>query len=332
MMSLAVLLAGCTSLTPLQVSAAVNRAPLPVGSVTRCPIAPLSTKPIRSAVVLLLAMTSSTVMASSPVLPGRLHESGAVGSQIKVESSAWIAASSGSDAGALVTAAPMGFDSALSSGVGVLVAVGGGVDVVVAVGGGVDVVVAVGRGVDVAVALGGGVAVVVLVGGVDVVVLVGGDVGVVVAVAVGVLGVPVAGTVGLTGVGVRIAVAVGDAMEVAVGGLVGARVAVGMATLCDLIVSVGVGETMQSGGVTVTTFVRVPVVPAGTTPLSVNIADAPTARLTVVWMLPVPAAAPQVFGALTRHVQLKPANDAGTVSSTRAPITSLGPLLVTTMV
>jgi len=245
------------------------------------------------------------------------------------------------------------------------VAVGGEVAGVVAVGcgvgGGVDADVAGGVGVLVPLDGGGvivpvdGDAVATAPGGVAVAVpLEGPRVGV--GLAVWLVGLPVGTTPGVPGVSVRVAVAtkLGVPVRILPGGLprmsagfgvgmscVGVAVGVGVnvgvevnvGVVVTVAVVVGVADvTTQSGAVTVTTFVIVPDVPAGTRPLRINVADAPTTRLIVVWMLPVPLGAPQVLGAFTRHVQSNPASAAGTGSSTVASTISLGPPLATTMV
>src|SRR6266540_1918172 len=96
----------------------------------------------------------------------------------------------------------------------------------------------------------------------------------------------------------------------------------------------GVGSLTPLGGVTVVLLTNCPVVPLGTVPLSVKMALPPLTRLTVVAMLPVPLAAPHALGAVAEQVQVNPAplSAAGNGSLTVAPVTSLGPLLVTTIV
>src|SRR6266545_4974459 len=94
------------------------------------------------------------------------------------------------------------------------------------------------------------------------------------------------------------------------------------------------GSVVPDGAVTVALLTNCPVVPLGTVPLSVKVAVPPLTRLTVVAMLPLPLAAPQLLGAVALHVQVNPApcSAAGSGSETTAPVTSLGPLLVTTIV
>src|SRR6266542_3583033 len=114
-----------------------------------------------------------------------------------------------------------------------------------------------------------------------------------------------------------------------------ARSAVGLAGFWLVAVLLpGVGSLTPLGGVTVALLTNCPVVPLGTVPLSVKMALPPLTRLTVVVILPLPPGAPQLLGAVALHVQVNPAplRAAGNGSLTAAPVTSLGPLLVTTTV
>src|SRR6266498_3763272 len=97
------------------------------------------------------------------------------------------------------------------------------------------------------------------------------------------------------------------------------------------VLSERLGSVEPDGAVTVALLKNCPVVPLGTVPLSVKVAVPPLTRLTVVAMLPLPLGAPQLLGAVALHVQVKPAplSAAGSGSLTAAPVTSLGPLLVT---
>src|SRR5437764_1490576 len=79
------------------------------------------------------------------------------------------------------------------------------------------------------------------------------------------------------------------------------------------------------GGVTVAVLLSVPVAVALIVPVAVNTTDAPEASSTVVLMLPEPLA-PFVA------VQLTLVNVLGNMSVTVAPVTALGPLLVTVIV
>src|SRR6266508_4068732 len=94
------------------------------------------------------------------------------------------------------------------------------------------------------------------------------------------------------------------------------------------------GSVVPDGAVTVALLTNCPVVPLGTVPLKLKMALPPLTRLTVVAILPLPLAAPHAFGAVAEQVQVKPAplSAAGNGSLTVAPVTSLGPLLVTVMV
>src|SRR6266536_6594825 len=106
----------------------------------------------------------------------------------------------------------------------------------------------------------------------------------------------------------------------------------GLVSVAPLLPSVG--SLVPLGGVTVAVLTNCPVVPLGTVPLRLKVAVPPLTRLTVVAMLPVPLAAPHALGAVAEQVQVNPAplSAAGNGSLTVAPVTSLGPLLVTAMV
>lgn len=56
-----------------------------------------------------------------------------------------------------------------------------------------------------------------------------------------------------------------------------------------------------------------------------------TARFTAVLMLPVPVGAPQLEPAEAVQVHVALLNVAGSMSVTVAPVTAIGPLLVTTI-
>lgn len=58
----------------------------------------------------------------------------------------------------------------------------------------------------------------------------------------------------------------------------------------------------------------------------------PEARLTVVAMLPVPEAAPQLDPPDATQFHVAPVREGASVSITEAPVTDDGPLFVTTMV
>ena len=68
-----------------------------------------------------------------------------------------------------------------------------------------------------------------------------------------------------------------------------------------------------------------PVAAAATVPLTVYVTVAPTGRLTVSLIAPVPDAA-QLPPPVAVHVQLAPTSDAGTLSTIVAPATADGPL------
>jgi hypothetical protein len=75
----------------------------------------------------------------------------------------------------------------------------------------------------------------------------------------------------------------------------------------------------------------VPVAEEATVPLTVNVAVPPERRLTEAAMLPEPEAG-QDEPTEAAHDQVAPVKAAGKVSATDAPVTSDGPLLVTTIV
>ena len=89
---------------------------------------------------------------------------------------------------------------------------------------------------------------------------------------------------------------------------------------------------MPDGTVTVAVLTRLPVAPADTVPVSVNVAVPPLRRSTVVPMLPLPEGAPHALPADATHVHAGVVIAAGTASVTVAPITALGPLLLATIV
>src|SRR6187455_3470836 len=95
----------------------------------------------------------------------------------------------------------------------------------------------------------------------------------------------------------------------------------------------GTGSVSPGGGVTVAVLTIGSVVPAGTVPVTVNVALVPAGSVTSASMSPVPVGvahdAPAAFAV---QVQPNPASGAGSASCTRAPTASDGPLLVATMV
>src|SRR5262245_11541533 len=95
----------------------------------------------------------------------------------------------------------------------------------------------------------------------------------------------------------------------------------------------GTGSVTPSGGVTETVLGSVPVVFAGTVPLTVNVTWVPAGSVTNASMVPPPAGEPQAAPApLGVHVHVKLASGAGKASCTRALVTSEGPALLITMV
>ena len=90
------------------------------------------------------------------------------------------------------------------------------------------------------------------------------------------------------------------------------------------------GSLAPAGTETVTPFVNAPVAVASTVPVTANVADPPTPRLTVEFRLPVPLAAAQ--DAAGAQVQLTLVSAAGMLSTTVAPATAVGPALLTVIV
>src|SRR5262245_16814601 len=101
-----------------------------------------------------------------------------------------------------------------------------------------------------------------------------------------------------------------------------------------VVLSVGSGSVTPGGGLTVAVLVSRPVAAGLTWTVKVKLTLAPAGRSTVVARAPPPLAGP-----LTLPPPVAPANaqeaavaPAGRGSETLAPVTSLGPALLTTMV
>ena len=94
----------------------------------------------------------------------------------------------------------------------------------------------------------------------------------------------------------------------------------------------GVGSVTVAGGVTVAVFTKLPVAVASTVPVIVKVALPPDARLIAVPMFPLPLATPLEPAPAYTAVQVAPVSVAGIVSVIVAPVTKLGPVLLTTMV
>lgn len=104
-------------------------------------------------------------------------------------------------------------------------------------------------------------------------------------------------------------------------------------------VSVSVAElfaafvsTDPGGTAILAEFVREPVAVAATVAVKVYVAVPFTAKLTVVLILPVPLADPQLEPDDAVQVQEALVNVAGKLSATAAPVTALGPELLTVIV
>ncbi len=91
------------------------------------------------------------------------------------------------------------------------------------------------------------------------------------------------------------------------------------------------GSGMPAGGATVTVFVMSPNASERTGAVTVNVAVPPLSRFTRASMVPLPEAGP-LDPALYVAVHVGLENSAGITSTTRAPVTAVGPSLVTTIV
>src|SRR5262245_56737645 len=108
----------------------------------------------------------------------------------------------------------------------------------------------------------------------------------------------------------------------------GVRLSVSVAVLL-----VGVGSVTPAGGVTVTVLVRVPVAERAMWTVNVKVTVALTSGSTVVARLPTPLVGPVTTPPplLAVATQLAAVTPAGRGSDTLAPITALGPRLLTTI-
>jgi hypothetical protein len=103
--------------------------------------------------------------------------------------------------------------------------------------------------------------------------------------------------------------------------------------LAMLLLLPGTGSVTPSGGVTVAELINAPTIPAGTVPVTLNVALVPAGSVTSASMLPAPAGEPHDAPTpLGVHVQPNPASGAGSASCTRALLTFDGPALLTTTV
>ena len=102
---------------------------------------------------------------------------------------------------------------------------------------------------------------------------------------------------------------------------------VAVAVLLFVLVSV-----VPAGGATVAVFASVPVAVLETVAVRLNVAVPLTSRFTVALIFPVPFGAPQLEPADAVQVQVALLNVFGKVSVTVAPVTALGPALLTTIV
>src|SRR4051794_3009343 len=93
----------------------------------------------------------------------------------------------------------------------------------------------------------------------------------------------------------------------------------------------GLGSVTPAGTLIVAVFARVPVAAASIATVNVKVTVALTGKLTVLTRPPLPLLGPVTLPppvALT-NVQLPPVAPAGSESETLAPVTALGPVLLT---
>src|SRR5262245_5903541 len=100
------------------------------------------------------------------------------------------------------------------------------------------------------------------------------------------------------------------------------------------LLSVGSGSVVPAGGLTVAVLTREPVAEGLTRTGKVKVTLALTGRVTVAARAPVPLAGPVTVPPplLAVAVQVAAMTPAGRGSETLAPVTALGPALLTTMV
>src|SRR5437660_441769 len=96
----------------------------------------------------------------------------------------------------------------------------------------------------------------------------------------------------------------------------------------------GVGSVTPAGGVTEAVLAREPVAAGSICTVKVKVTVAPTGRSTVVARAPAPLLGPVTLPPplLAVAVQLAAVTPAGSGSDTLAPVTALGPALLTTRV
>lgn len=92
------------------------------------------------------------------------------------------------------------------------------------------------------------------------------------------------------------------------------------------------GSAVPLGGATVAILLSVPVAVLETVAVSVKVAEPPTSRFTAALILPVPFAVPQLEPDDAVQVHDAFVSVLGKLSVTVAPVTALGPALLTTMV
>src|SRR6187397_3123346 len=90
-------------------------------------------------------------------------------------------------------------------------------------------------------------------------------------------------------------------------------------------------STVVAGAVTVAVLWSRPVAPDAIRPVTRNVARSPASSVTVVARLPEPEAAVQLDPASAAQVHAGVTSASGNTSVTLAPVTGLGPRLVTTI-
>src|SRR6187549_3740815 len=98
------------------------------------------------------------------------------------------------------------------------------------------------------------------------------------------------------------------------------------------VLSAGSGSRAPAGTVTVTVLTSRPVAFAASRPVTAKVASSPASSETVAARLSVPEAAAQLDPASVVQVQAGATSATGNRSVTVAPVTGLGPALVTTIV
>src|SRR6187401_41416 len=94
----------------------------------------------------------------------------------------------------------------------------------------------------------------------------------------------------------------------------------------------GTGSVAPTGAATAAVLSSEPSAPDAIRPVRVNVARSPASSVTVVARFPVPEGAAQLDPASATQVHAGATSATGNTSVTLAPVTGLGPVLVTTIV